>query len=160
MDADLTTLPTAALVALGVLVAVQVILDVVALVDLVRRPVDRVTAGNKWLWVAVILLVNVVGAIVYLAVGRRAAPAVERPPAPRTGDAGAASVADALYGPRHGVVPQDGPLQAGAHQTDIHQTDIHQTDPHQTGPHQTGPHQDATHPGTTPDARPDAGTGR
>jgi hypothetical protein len=155
MDADLTTLPTAALVALGVLVTVQVILDVVALVDLVRRPVDRVTAGNKWLWVAVILLVNVVGAIVYLAVGRRAAPAVERPPAPRTGDAGAASVADALYGPRHGVVPQDGPRRGVVPQDGPLQAGTHQTSAHQAGPHQADPQ-----PGTTPDARPDAGIDR
>jgi len=105
MNADLSDLPTAALVAFGVLALAQVVLDVVALVDLVRRPVERVTGANKWLWVAVILLVNVLGAILYLAVGRRGAPVVEAPPA--SGEAGASlpgatSVADALYGPRPG----------------------------------------------------------
>jgi len=68
-------------------------------VDLVRRPVDRVALGNKWVWVAIILLVNLLGAILYLAVGRKPAPVAEVPEptrlAPRAG-----SIADSLYGPR------------------------------------------------------------
>lgn len=103
MGSNLADLPTGALVAIGVFAVVQLVLDVIAIVDLVRRPVDRVTGGNKWLWVAVILLVNTIGAILYLAIGRKAAPAadVAAPPVP---GAGTASIADALYGPR----PDDG----------------------------------------------------
>lgn len=93
METQLTDLPPGLLVALALLVVAQVTLDVVALVDLYRRPAERVV-GNKWIWVAVVLLVNVVGAVVYLAAGRKAAPAQEVPPAPR----GGGSVADALYG--------------------------------------------------------------
>jgi ABC-2 type transport system ATP-binding protein len=61
-------LPRGTVVALLVLVAVQVSLQVVALVDLARRP--RVEGGPKWLWLVVILGGNLVGAVVYLAVGR------------------------------------------------------------------------------------------
>lgn len=42
-------------------------LMIVALVDLIRR--DR-THGPKWVWAAVIVLVNVFGPIVYLIAGR------------------------------------------------------------------------------------------
>ena len=78
---------------------VQVALDVLALVDLYRRPVDRLTVANKWLWLALILLGNLLGVLLYLFVGRKpGAPEVAQewqPPAARTAD-----VADALYGTR------------------------------------------------------------
>ncbi|MGV8897017.1 MAG: PLD nuclease N-terminal domain-containing protein [Rhodoglobus sp.] len=88
------------LVVIGILAAAQITLNVFALVDLYRRPVAQVMLGNKWAWVAIILLVNFVGAILYLAVGRKAAPPVDGVgPAPvRPGTA--ENVADALYGPR------------------------------------------------------------
>jgi hypothetical protein len=99
MNVPLSSLPTGALIALAVLAAVQVVLDVIALVDLYRRPADRVASGNKWLWVAVILLANLIGAILYLVAGRKPVAPGESVPvaAPSvTPDA----VADALYGPR------------------------------------------------------------
>ena len=46
---------------------IQVALMVYALVDLVRRPRTR---GPKWLWIIVILFINLIGPIVYLVVGR------------------------------------------------------------------------------------------
>lgn len=93
---DLSTLPPALLIGIGVLGLVQVTLDVLALVDLSRRPVANVALGNKWVWVAIILLVNMLGAILYFAVGRRpaAAPAEAAPASMRT----KSDVADALYG--------------------------------------------------------------
>lgn len=94
MDTQLTDLPPGLLAALGVLSLAQLTLLVVALVDLYRRPADRVAGGNKWIWLVVVLFVNLLGAVLYLAVGRKAAPAQEVPPAPR----GGGSVADALYG--------------------------------------------------------------
>ena len=51
------------------LVIVQVVLMVVALVDLVRR--ERVRGGNKVIWGVVIVLVNIIGPIVYLLLGRQ-----------------------------------------------------------------------------------------
>jgi uncharacterized membrane protein YedE/YeeE len=83
--------------ALVAVIVVQVVLDVVAFRDLYKRPADQVVFGNKWIWVAVILAVSTVGAILYLAVGHKPAVAAEkRPPRPtgtRTADA-----ADLLYG--------------------------------------------------------------
>ena len=53
---------------LVVLIVVQLSLQVFALVDLVRR--DNVRGGKKWVWALVIAFGNLIGAIVYLAVGR------------------------------------------------------------------------------------------
>lgn len=53
---------------LAPIIAISVVLSIVALIDLVRR--DRVRFGNKWIWLVVILFVNLIGPIVYLLVGR------------------------------------------------------------------------------------------
>jgi hypothetical protein len=49
------------------IVLLQLGLMVFALVDLIRR--ER-TKGPKWVWVLVIIFVNLIGPIVYLVVGR------------------------------------------------------------------------------------------
>jgi hypothetical protein len=46
---------------------IQIALVVYALLDLIRRPITR---GPKWLWLLVILFINLIGPIVYLIVGR------------------------------------------------------------------------------------------
>ena len=92
-------IPTWGLVAIGVLIVVQVVLDVIAFLDLYKRPVDRLTIENKWVWVAIILLVSTFGAIVYLVAGRKPAAVAEvvsSAPATSRG----ARAADALYGTR------------------------------------------------------------
>jgi hypothetical protein len=48
-------------------IVLQAALMLVALVDLVRR--ER-TRGPKWVWAAVIVLVNLFGPIIYLVAGR------------------------------------------------------------------------------------------
>ncbi len=98
MDPQLADFPTG-VVAVVIVGLLQVTLDVVAFVDLYRRPVERVTLGNKWVWVAIILFVNLLGAILYLAVGRRPAPAAgsRRPLGPRPRTEG---IAESLYGRR------------------------------------------------------------
>jgi len=100
MDSVLSTVPAWGLVALAVLLVAEIILDVIALVDLYRRPADQVVFDNRWIWLAIILLVNTVGAIIYLLVARKpavltddAAPA--RPKSVRSDD-----IADILYGQR------------------------------------------------------------
>ena len=100
--ANLSTMPVPVLVLLGVLAAVEIGLDIVALVDLYRRPTERVVGENKWLWLAIIVLVNLLGAIIYLAVGRKPARlddtvASPSPPA-RTKD-----IVDSLYGSGDGT---------------------------------------------------------
>jgi hypothetical protein len=46
----------------------QLALMTVALIDLIRRPA---TNGPKWLWVLVIILINMIGPIIYFLAGRR-----------------------------------------------------------------------------------------
>jgi Phospholipase_D-nuclease N-terminal len=48
-------------------VLLQLLLIVIALLDLVRREKTR---GPKWLWVLVILFINFIGPIIYLLFGR------------------------------------------------------------------------------------------
>ena len=93
----LSQLPTAALIGLGALIVVQLVLDVIAFVDLYKRPVGQVALGNKWIWVAIILLVNTIGAILYLAIGRKAAAVSEVPSAAPVGTR-TENAADLLYG--------------------------------------------------------------
>ncbi|MCR6492898.1 PLD nuclease N-terminal domain-containing protein [Cellulomonas sp. P24] len=100
MNGQLADLPTGVFVFLLVVGVVQLALDVVALVDLVRRPVDRVAMGNKWIWVAIILLVNLLGAILYLIVGRKPAAATEVPLPSTPSASRTESIADSLYGRR------------------------------------------------------------
>ena len=49
------------------IVILQLVLLVVALLDLARR--ER-TRGPKWVWVLVIVFVNIIGPILYLMLGR------------------------------------------------------------------------------------------
>lgn len=74
MTTDLASLPTPALIALIIAIAVQLALQITALIRLVRSPRDRVVFDRKWPWVLIILLANMVGAIVFLVAGRRPAP--------------------------------------------------------------------------------------
>jgi hypothetical protein len=50
------------------LFVLEVALLVIALVDLVKR--ERVRGGNKVVWALVIILINIIGPIVYLLLGR------------------------------------------------------------------------------------------
>jgi len=93
----LLALPTFALVGLGVLVVVQLCLQVYSIVDLVRRPAERLTLP-KWAWALIVVLGEILGPIIYLVAGRKPEAAVEKAPAaPAASRAEAA--ANALYGP-------------------------------------------------------------
>jgi hypothetical protein len=50
------------------IILIELGLLITALVDLIRRPR---TNGPKWLWVIIIVLVNLIGPIVYFIVGRK-----------------------------------------------------------------------------------------
>lgn len=50
------------------LILVQLGLAAFALYDLVKR--ERVKWGNKWLWAAIIVLINYIGPILYFVLGR------------------------------------------------------------------------------------------
>ena len=108
MNMQLSDVPTGLVVAIVIVGIAQLALDVIALVDLYRRPADRVAIGNKWVWVAVILLVNLLGAILYLVVGRKPAPVQDAAQPPTPSAARAADIADSLYGRRDdGTGPGD-----------------------------------------------------
>ena len=50
------------------IILLQVGLLVFALIDLARRPKAN---GPKWLWVIIIVFINIIGPIAYFLVGRR-----------------------------------------------------------------------------------------
>ncbi|MEO7123952.1 MAG: PLD nuclease N-terminal domain-containing protein [Lacisediminihabitans sp.] len=100
MKNDLSTLPAGILVAIGVLAVLELALNVVALVSLYRRPLNEVALGNKWVWVAIILLVNFLGAILYFAIGRKATTAAGDPEPIRANAPTSDDVAESLYGRR------------------------------------------------------------
>ena len=100
MKADLSTLPIGVLVGLGVLLVLELALDVIALVSLARRPRARIALGSKWIWVAIIVLLNVIGPILYFAIGRKTDGPAEVPAPARESGASAESIADSLYGRR------------------------------------------------------------
>lgn len=102
MTTDFSALPLGVQVVLAVLVAVTITLDVIALVDLYRRPAGQLAFGNKWMWLVLILLLNLLGPILYLVAGRKPAPHVDGPPSSRSefSPNAAADAAEKLYGPR------------------------------------------------------------
>ncbi|MDZ4654457.1 MAG: PLD nuclease N-terminal domain-containing protein [Coriobacteriia bacterium] len=107
---ELAALPTGVLIALGVLYAVQIGLAVYALINLWKTPVERIQMGKKWVWVLIILFVNMIGAIIYLVAGRKPAAVVDPvlQVTDTAGDGGttradrAAAAADLLYGTKEG----------------------------------------------------------
>ena len=49
------------------IIIIQLVLMIVALWDLIKR---EKTKGPKWLWAVIILVVNFIGPILYLVIGR------------------------------------------------------------------------------------------
>jgi len=109
---ELPAWPTWLLIGVGLLVLVQIAVEVYALVRLLKTPDEQLVFGKKWPWVLIILFVNLVGAIVFLAAGRLPAPAVDPLATSATGSTGSAAVtgrtgaaeraADVLYGGKDG----------------------------------------------------------
>jgi hypothetical protein len=102
-DVAFAEIPPGLLIPLAVLSIAQIALEVFALVKLIRTPDDQLVFGKKWPWVLIILFVNFIGAIVFLAAGRTPAAAVDPAAQPgATDETRAARAADVLYGPRQG----------------------------------------------------------
>ena len=106
MSSNLSTLPAGVLAALVVLAVTAITLDMFALRDLYRRPTSQVVFANKWIWVAIVLLVNIIGAIIYLAAARKPAVGPDDAPPPASKSLRTDNIADTLYGPRNGTDPQ------------------------------------------------------
>jgi len=64
---------------LAVLALVELGLLAWALLDLARRPADRVAGGSRLLWLLLCLFVQLIGPALYLVVGRVRAASVEAP---------------------------------------------------------------------------------
>lgn len=94
---EITALPTPVLIALIVLSVVQVGVEVYAIIDIIRRPSDRIVGEKKWIWVVLVLFVNLIGAIIYLVVGRKPAEIALAQPSKATPDV-ARDAVDTLYG--------------------------------------------------------------
>jgi hypothetical protein len=98
--ADTLKISGGAWVALVAIAVVEVALAIYCIVDIVRRP--AVSGGHKWVWIVIVALFNLIGSIVYLAVGRAQPEAAETraEAAPEAAARGkAAAAADLLYGP-------------------------------------------------------------
>ncbi|MFD2759589.1 PLD nuclease N-terminal domain-containing protein [Lentibacillus juripiscarius] len=50
------------------MLVIQAILLIVAVIDLIR--IDR-TNGPKWMWILIIVFINIIGPVVYFIFGRR-----------------------------------------------------------------------------------------
>lgn len=50
------------------IIVIQLILLIIAIIDLVRT---ENTNGPKWLWALIILFINILGPILYFVIGRR-----------------------------------------------------------------------------------------
>ena len=89
---------------------VNLALVLIALVSLITRPNAAVRFHNKWVWGALIVLVNGIGPLAYLALGRvdapfdeAVAPWTQRPAAER-----ARAAVELLYGPGPAQVAPSG----------------------------------------------------
>ena len=102
-------LPTGALVALAILLVLEIALLIVGVIAWAGTPEDRMPAPGKWLWLAIILFLQILGPIAFLLLRRQhgrymgvetgpaTAPAAGVPgPTQRT----ATDTADLLYGRR------------------------------------------------------------
>lgn len=100
---SLADVSPAVLVMVGVLLVVQVGLEVWAIIDIVRRPATSVAGGSKLIWILVVILVSFVGALVYFAFGRRDVGIASEAGAPRGTPARPGDTVDLIYGPKDGA---------------------------------------------------------
>lgn len=92
-------LPIWAIVAVVALGAIQLTLQIIAILHVLRTPPERLRTGRAWVWILVIA-VGMLGVAVYFAAGREPAtvtdPAREKDPG--VSSSGGTSAADVLYG--------------------------------------------------------------
>jgi hypothetical protein len=94
-------IPREGVIALLVLLSLQLVVQLLAGVDLARRRTVR--GGKKWVWVLVILAGSLPGAALYLAYGRMPDPAEPGRDTAHEGSGTAGRDAlDRLYGPKSG----------------------------------------------------------
>ena len=94
-------IPSGTVVALIVLSLVELALVVFCIVDIVRRP--AVLGDRKWVWIVIVAVFNLIGSIIYLAIGRVQPPPPETRVEPGVVGGRVAAAADILYGPAPNV---------------------------------------------------------
>lgn len=100
-------LPTGVLVVLGIILVLELLLLVVGVLAWSRTPEERMPPPNKWLWLAIIIILQIIGPIAFLVLRRthaRYAPNAHddesAPAAPASVQRTASDTADLLYGRR------------------------------------------------------------
>ncbi|MET8579017.1 hypothetical protein [Streptomyces sp. NPDC005012] len=96
MNADPSSIPTPVLIALGVILLLHIALVVHCLILLARTPADRLVTGRKWLWAIIVVGVNLIGSVLFLALARRPSATEEQMPDLEPADA--ERVVRGLYG--------------------------------------------------------------
>ncbi|MGM0386132.1 MAG: PLD nuclease N-terminal domain-containing protein [Actinomycetota bacterium] len=98
-------LPTGVLVVLGILLILELVLLVVGILAWSGTPDERMPPPNKWLWLAIIALLQIIGPIAFLVLRRMyarytpgAAQPGAAPAAPEEVRRTATDTADLLYG--------------------------------------------------------------
>jgi len=101
ISSQLGGIPREGVIALLALLSLQVIVQLLACVDLARRRTVR--GGRKWVWVLVIIAGSVLGVVLYFALGRMPDAAEPGPDTTheQSGTAGRDAL-DRLYGPKSG----------------------------------------------------------
>lgn len=99
MNFAFSELPVWAIVAVVVIGAIQLTLQIVAIIHVLRTPPERLRTGRPWVWILVIAT-GILGVVVYFAVSRE--PAAVHDPArtkdPAASSSGGTAAADVLYG--------------------------------------------------------------
>jgi Phospholipase_D-nuclease N-terminal len=98
-------IPSGALVALIVLGVIEVALVVYCIIDIVRRP--AVLGDRKWVWIVIVAVFNLIGSIIYLAIGRVQPLSPETSAEPGGAGGRVSAAADILYGPAPNVGTPD-----------------------------------------------------
>lgn len=99
----LSDMPMWALVALVMYGVFQIGFEIYALVVLFNTPEERLAFGKRWMWVLIILFINLIGAVVFLVAGRKPVIAADQPGAQSLPDVNRARRAtDVLYGGKDG----------------------------------------------------------
>lgn len=92
-------LPIWVIVAVVVIGVIQLALQILAIVHVLRTPAERLRTGRPWVWI-IVIAAGIVGVVVYFAVSREPAAVHDpfRDTEPGTSPSGGSSAADVLYG--------------------------------------------------------------
>lgn len=103
---EILSLPTGMLVVLGILLVIELALLIVGVIAWAGTPEDRMPPPNRWLWLAIVLFLQILGPIAFLLLRRQHTRTTADASQPGTASGprrSASETADLLYGR-----PEDG----------------------------------------------------